>query len=39
MNEFQKVQTDFLGKNSTPKIKHESLCNDDKAGGLKNIDI
>ena len=25
--------------NSSPKIKHETLCNDNKAGGLKNIDI
>ena len=23
--------------NSSPKIKHETLCNDYKAGGLKNI--
>ena len=26
-------------KNSSPKIKHETLCNDYKGGGLKNIDI
>ena len=29
----------FCGKKSTPKIKHESLCNDYKAAGLKNVDI
>ena len=26
----------FLWKTSTPKINHESLCNDCKTGGLKN---
>lgn len=29
----------FCGKKPTPKIKHESLCNDYKAAGLKNVDI
>ena len=28
-----------MWKNSTPKIKHETLCNDYKAEGLKSIDI
>ena len=36
INEIQKA---FLWKNSTPKINHETLCNDYKAGGLKNVDI
>ena len=26
-------------KNSPPKMKHETLCNDYKAGRLKNVDI
>ena len=26
-------------KKSTPKIKHETLCNDYKTGGLKNANI
>ena len=30
---------DFFWNNSSPKIKHETLCNDYKAGGLKNVDI
>ena len=29
----------FFWNNSSPKIKHETLCNDYKAGGLKNVDI
>ena len=29
----------FFRNNSSPKIKHETLCNDYKAGGLKNVDI
>ena len=29
----------FFGNNSSPKKKHETLCNDYKAGGLKNVDI
>ena len=37
MNEIEKIQKAFLWKNS--KIKHETLCNDYKAGGLKNVDI
>ena len=30
---------DFFWNNSSPKIKHETLCNDYKAGRLKNVDI
>ena len=36
MKKYKKV---FFWKNSTPKIKHEILCNDCKTKGLKNIDI
>ena len=39
VNELEKIQKAFLWKNSSPKIKHETLCNDYKGGGLKNIDI
>ena len=39
VNEFEKIQKAFLWKNSSPKIKHETLCNDYKGGALKNIDI
>ena len=39
MNELEKIQKYFFSNNSFPKIKHESLCNDYKVGGLKNVDI
>ena len=39
VNELEKIQKSFLWNNSTPKIKHETVCNDYKAGGLKNFDI
>ena len=39
VNELEKIQKAFLWKNSSPKIKQETLCNDYKGGGLKNIDI
>ena len=39
VNELEKIQKAFLWKNSSPKIKYETLCNDYKGGGLKNIDI
>ena len=31
INELEKIQKAFLWKNSTPKIKHETLCNNYKA--------
>ena len=39
VNELERIQKVFLLKNSSPKIKHETLCNDYEGGGLKNIDI
>ena len=39
VNELKRIQTAFLWKSSSPKIKHKTLCNDYKCGGLKNIDI
>ena len=39
VNELKKIQKVFIRNNSSPKIKHETLCNDYKAGGLKNVDI
>ena len=39
VNELKKIQKTFFLNNSSPKIKHETLCNDYKAGGLKNVDI
>ena len=39
VNKLEKIQKAFLWKNSSPKIKHETLCNEYKGGGLKNIDI
>ena len=35
VNKLEKIQKIFLWNNYTPKIKHETLCNDYKAGGLK----
>ena len=37
VNELKKIQKAFFGNNSSPKIKHEILCNDYKAGGLKML--
>ena len=39
VNKLEKMHKAFLWNNSTPKIKHETLCNDYKAGGLKNVNI
>ena len=39
VNELKRTQKAFLWKSSSPKIKHETLCNDYKGGGLKTIDI
>ena len=39
LNKLEKKQKAFLWNNFTPKIKHEILCNEYKAGGLKNVDI
>ena len=39
INELEKIQKAFLWKNSTSKIEHETLCNDYRAGGLKNVNI
>ena len=39
VNEFKRIQKAFLWKDSSPKIKHETLCNDYKGGGLQNIDV
>ena len=39
VNELEQIQQTFLWNNSTPKNKHETLCNYYKAGGLKNVDV
>ena len=39
VNELKKIQKAFFWNNSSSKIKHETLCNNCKAGGLKNVDI
>ena len=38
-NELEKIQKCILWENSTSKIKHDTLCNDFKHGGFKNVDI
>ena len=39
VTKLQKIQKKFLWENSTSKIKHDTLCNDYKDGGLKKVDI
>ena len=39
VNELKKIEKAFFWNNSSPKLKHETLCNDYKAGGLKHVDI
>ena len=39
VNELKKIENAFFCNNSSPRKKHETYCNDYKAGGLKNIDI
>ena len=39
VNELERIKKVLLWKNCSPKIKHETLCNDYKGGGLKNIYI
>ena len=39
VTELEKLQKTFFWNNSTPKIKHDTLCDDYEVGGLKNVDI
>ena len=39
INKLKKLQNAFSRNISSPKIKHGTLCNDYKAGRLKNVDI
>ena len=39
VKELEEIEKAFFWKDSTPKIKHETLCNVHKAGDLKNFDI
>ena len=39
VTELEKIQESFLWKNSTSKIRHDTLCNDYKDGRLKNVDV
>ena len=36
---LNKIQKEFIWKNSNPKIKHSTLCSNYEKGGLKNVDI
>ena len=38
-DEVTKIQKSFIWHDSSPKIKHETLRMEVKAGGLKNVDI
>ena len=37
VTELGKLQKSFLWLNSTSNIKHDTLCNDYKDGGLRNV--
>ena len=37
--EVAKIQKSFLWNDSSPKIKHETLRTEFKAGGLNNVDV
>ena len=39
IEELNEIQKKFLWSNKICKIKHGTLCNDYKNGGLKNVDI
>ena len=39
VNELEKIQKILWWNNSTPKINHETLCNNDKVVKFKNVDI
>ena len=39
VNKLEKIQKTFLWNNSTPKIKHKTLCNGYKTEELKNVGI
>ena len=39
LTEFNEIQNKFLWNNKKCKIKHDTLCNEHKNGGLKNVDI
>ena len=39
VNELKKIQKAFFRNSSSPKIKHETFCNDCKAGRLNNVYI
>ena len=37
--ELKEIQNKFLWSNKKSKLKHSTLCNDFKNGGLKIVDI
>ena len=39
INKIEEIQQAFMWKNASPKIKHETICNDYKTGGLSNFNI
>ena len=39
IEELKEIQKKFLWGDKKAKIKHDTLCNDYKDGGLKNVDI
>ena len=39
LEELEQIQKTFLWGNMRTKIKHDTLCNNFKEGGLKNVDV
>ena len=39
VNELKKIEKACFWNKSSPTLKHETLCNDYKAGRLKHVDI
>ena len=36
---LEKIQKQFIWKNGNPKLKHTTLCNKYKQGGLQNVNV
>ena len=39
IDKIKQIQKDFLWSSEKPKIKHETICNVFRNGGLKNVDV
>ena len=39
IDKIKQIQKDFLWSSEKPKVKHETICNAFRNGGLKNMDV